>query len=316
MMLPPELQQRVQQELERVDRSRLAAASQRLSENYRAGKFAGSLSSTEERAAYLLARLPATFAANHFVLDELARRMPEFAPKSLLDVGAGPGTATWAARQRWPGISQAVLIEANEDFLRLGQRLAANQPGLDWRNQNVAGMELPSSDLVVMSYALGEMKNPLRVIERAWAATRSVLVILEPGTPRNFAFVTEARERLISAGAQVAAPCPHENGCPMAAAADWCHFAVRLERSTEHRRLKGGALGYEDEKFSYLAFTRGTVDGAKERIVRHPAIHGGHIQITLCTREGLASRTVTKSQKELFRAARNAKWGDAWEPED
>ena len=99
----------------------------------------------------------------------------------------------------------------------------------------------------------------------------------------------------------------------MAAAKDWCHFSQRLERSSEHRQLKGGGLGYEDEKFSYVVATRNDVTPAKERIVRHPRKHSGHVQLLLCTPRGLEERTITKSQKENYRKARKAEWGDEWE---
>jgi ribosomal protein RSM22 (predicted rRNA methylase) len=98
----------------------------------------------------------------------------------------------------------------------------------------------------------------------------------------------------------------------MAAVGDWCHFAARVDRTAEHRRLKDGELGYEDEKFSYLAFSKTPAAHAEARIVRHPQVHGGHIRLTLCTPEGLQSPTVTRSKKEAFRAARKAKWGDGW----
>ena len=98
----------------------------------------------------------------------------------------------------------------------------------------------------------------------------------------------------------------------MAQAGDWCHFAVRLERSAAHRRLKGGALGYEDEKFSYLVAGRAPAEMPLARIVRHPMARPGHIQLTLCTAQGLERRTVTKSQKEAYRRARRAEWGTAW----
>jgi ribosomal protein RSM22 (predicted rRNA methylase) len=146
----------------------------------------------------------------------------------------------------------------------------------------------------------------------AWAAAKQLLVIVEPGTPRNFGQVAQIRRELIAIGAHLVAPCPHELECPMAAANDWCHFAVRLERRAEHRRMKGGALGYEDEKFSYIAFAKGPTQLTNARIVRHPMTHSGFIRLSLCTTDGLQEKTVTRSQKEAFRAARRAKWGDEW----
>ena len=99
----------------------------------------------------------------------------------------------------------------------------------------------------------------------------------------------------------------------MAAAGDWCHFSQRVERTSEHRQLKGGMLGYEDEKFSYVVGARKSFPPANERIVRHPRKHSGHVQLMLCTSQGLENRTITKSQRESYRKARQAEWGDAWD---
>ena len=115
-------------------------------------------------------------------------------------------------------------------------------------------------DLVLISYALGELLADVRarVLDAAWRATSAdgALVIVEPGTPRHFQGVLDARTWLLTHGATIAAPCPHAAACPMAAAGDWCHFSARVPRTKEHRRLKAGSLSYEDEKFSYLIATR------------------------------------------------------------
>jgi ribosomal protein RSM22 (predicted rRNA methylase) len=140
-----------------------------------------------------------------------------------------------------------------------------------------------------------------------------LLVIVEPGTPRGFEAVAASRARLIAGGAQVVAPCPHHDACPLAEAGDWCHFAERVERTAEHRRLKGGARGHEDEKFSYVAAGRAPGEWPRARIVRHPLFRPGHVRLTLCTAEGLKSESIGKSQKERYRAARHAAWGDPWE---
>lgn len=46
-----------------------------------------------------MARLPSCFAASQRIFKELAVRFPGFEPKTLLDFGAGPGTAIWAAQE-------------------------------------------------------------------------------------------------------------------------------------------------------------------------------------------------------------------------
>jgi len=95
-------------------------------------------------------------------------------------------------------------------------------------------------------------------------------------------------------------------------APDWCHFSERVNRLRIHRQLKDGQLPYEDEKFTWLAFSRERMTPAKARVLRHPEIHSGWIRLSLCAREGLASRTVTRRDGGAWRAARNITMGDAW----
>ncbi|MGZ4788269.1 MAG: small ribosomal subunit Rsm22 family protein [Terriglobales bacterium] len=290
----------------------MARAAAQITSDYNLGRFAGSLRSPEARVAYLTTRLPATYAANHFVFTEVQKLLPDLNPEDLLDLGAGPGTATWAAREVWGSLASFTLIDSNRAMLELGQQLAPGLPNANWKAANLSSVEFPSADVVILSYALGELTNPTSVIARAWNSVRRVLIVIEPGTPKNFSTVEKIRTQLIAAGAYSVAPCPHVNECPMAAADDWCHFAVRLARTADHRRLKGATLGYEDEKFSYLAFSKSPMQTPPARILRHPAIHSGHIQLTLCTPLGLESQTVTRSDKSSFRAARNAEWGYSW----
>jgi len=310
--LPALLRSRIEQQLTTLDRSRVTRAAEQITSDYRLGRFEGSLRTPESRVAYLATRLPATFAANQYVFSEVRRLLPDFYPQDLLDLGAGPGTAMWAARETWPSLEVATLLDSNRELLQLGQQLAIGIPNTHWIDSNFAASDFPESDLVVLSYALGELKAPAGVVERAWTSARKVLVVIEPGTPRNFSTIANIRTQLIEGGGHPVAPCPPRNASPMAVANDWCHFAVRLERTAEHRQLKSGTLGYEDEKFSYLAFAKEAVSMPPSRIVRHPEIHGGHIRLTLCTVEGLKSTIVTRSEKESFRAARKANWGDEW----
>ena len=115
------------------------------------------------------------------------------------------------------------------------------------------------------------------------------------------------RDLLISAGANLLAPCPHVRECPMLGIpGQWCHFAARVERTSIHRRIKRGTLGHEDEKFSYLIFSRNSVSCAGARIVRRPLKYPGHVNLQLCAQEGLKAETISRKQKELYRAARNA----------
>jgi ribosomal protein RSM22 (predicted rRNA methylase) len=169
-------------------------------------------------------------------------------------------------------------------------------------------------DLVICCYALNELRESQRAefIRKVWARTRNLLVVIEPGTKLGFANVLAVRTRLLAEGALLAAPCPNSLACPMASVGDWCHFAARVERTAEHRRLKDATLGHEDEKFSYVAFARPEVQIPQARIVRHPKIFSGYAQLALCREGEIANSTVTRSMKEDWRRLKRLGWGDRW----
>ncbi|PJE94692.1 rRNA methyltransferase [Streptomyces carminius] len=290
-------------------------------------------------AAYAAYRMPATFGAVRAALAALADRAPGLAPDTHLDVGGGTGAAVWAAaavlgdgggdgRGSGGRARETTVVDWAEPALAVGRELAAASGsaalrGARWRRERIGvGTRLPEAGLVTVSYVLNELAEDDRraLVEAAAAAARDAVVVVEPGTPDGYRRIIEARGRLIDAGLRVLAPCPHSAACPMEPAADWCHFAARISRSSLHRQVKGGSLAYEDEKFSYVAAVRPGTDGAPAgaRIVRKPQIRKGQVLLELCAgpdpeRGGLRRETVTKRQGAGYRAARDAAWGDAWD---
>lgn len=93
---------------------------------------------------------------------------------------------------------------------------------------------------------------------------------------------------------------------------DWCHFYARFDRSALHRRLKDGTMGYEDEKFSYVALAKSPVKTASARVLRHPLRQAGFTQLQLCDSGGLQTLKITKRDKKIWKLARKTDWGDAW----
>jgi ribosomal protein RSM22 (predicted rRNA methylase) len=280
----------------------LKRAASALSEAYREGKPPRML--TDDRvAAYLVTRMPATYAAARSALDEI----PALAISSILDIGAGSGAASLAARERFAGAPDITLIErdpslaeAAQEWLPEARVLAADVTTL---------RELPPHDLVIAAYSLGEIERDLAV--RLWDAARVAMIVIEPGTPRGAERIAGIREQMLALGAHIAAPCPAAMPCPLLPP-DWCHFAARVERTSLHRRLKGGDLGYEDEKFSYVAVTREPVTLAGARILRHPRHLPGLIELALCTPAGPRTARVTKRDRDRFREARRAGWGSSY----
>jgi ribosomal protein RSM22 (predicted rRNA methylase) len=319
----------IEAELQGVRLRALHDASEALSARYRdeaPAAASGRPMRDLERLAYLTVRMPATRAAIGYVLDETRRRIPDVDVRSLLDLGAGTGAALWAAADTWPSLAAATLVDADEALLDLGRRVwrqhpraaevrVDTRPARLERRDPATGAEprLPLADLVTMSYVVGELDqaSATSLVERAWSATRTALVLVEPGTPRGYRTVLAARTQLLALGAALAAPCPHAGVCPLIGD-DWCHFAVRLARSRAHRLLKSAELAWEDEKLSYLVAVRQGGRPAGGRILRRPDIDKGRIGLRLCAPAGLVDATITRRDGDAWRAARHAKWGDAW----
>lgn len=322
MQLPTTLYRAVEELLEAQRPDELSRAAADLSQRYRAGRIDGGrpVHSPAHRAAYTAFRLPATYAAAHAVLAETARRIDPNACASFLDLGAGPGTASWAAAELFDSLSEMTLAERDPDWISLGERLARQAPipalaQARWRHIDLSAAEpLPAADLVIACYSLGELTESAgqAALARAWDAAATALVLIEPGTPAGFGRIRRWRDALVDRGAQLAAPCPHADACPVPEG-DWCHFSARVERSSLHRRIKGGSLGHEDEKFSYLVVTKEPAVPAGARVVRHPQKRGGHTNLALCTADGLEKHTLSRRDKATWKRAAKLSWGDAWD---
>jgi ribosomal protein RSM22 (predicted rRNA methylase) len=316
--LPRDLQAALEEESLGIDLVKTARGRAELTSRYRSPEGRQCIVSEAERQAYLFCRLPATYASLAASL-EAAAEQGNWQPDNLLDLGAGPGTGLWAASSLFPSLSKATLVERDPSMIALGKRLAEKSANplmqqAHWMEADLEKLgDLPLHDLVLFSYSIGEihLEAVLPLLEHAWKATGELMLILEPGTPAGFERIRMIRETLIQWGAHIAAPCPHHLSCPMAGA-DWCHFAARLERSFLHRKLKGGTMGYEDEKFSYIAVSKKPVLLPLSRILSDPVPHSGHVDLKLCTKEnGLQRATVSKRLGAVYKTARKCNWGDS-----
>jgi ribosomal protein RSM22 (predicted rRNA methylase) len=316
MQLPPARLAALNALLEGISRKDLARRVETQSAAYRGGGTSAGIASGLDAMAYAVARAPATYAAVRAALGRVLEVMPDFAPASLLDVGAGPGTASWAAADLWPGV--AITMLDHNPHLRA---LAAQVMGEATILAGDAGSAKPKADLVVASYVLAEFSEP-RAADLAvdvWASAHKVLMLVEPGTPPGFARIRDARAALIEAGAHVVAPCTHDNACPMPRSVgesrsdqnqpDWCHFSQRLSRSRDHMIAKEARVPFEDERYAYVAVTREAVaQGA--RVIKPAVENKPGMTLPLCDETGLRDEFVARRDKETFRRARKLEWGD------
>jgi len=314
--LPAELKSALEARLQGFSRNDAAERAALISKTYREGGGSAKITSSTDALAYALARMPATYAAVIASLNALCEIRPDFAPSSLLDVGAGPGTATWAAAEAFPSLRDFALLDANDALRSLALELAHDSARLRDVNYKrgearAALAKAEAADFVVASYMIGEIGDAEQktLAELLWTKTRDTLLVVEPGTPAGYARIIALRQQLISAGAHVAAPCPHDGRCPLAAP-DWCHFTQRLQRSRAHKQVKGVELPFEDEKFSYVALTREPVTRHPARVLAQPVVTKVEVSAKLCTRQGLAMSKVPRRDKAAYAAARRWRWGD------
>jgi ribosomal protein RSM22 (predicted rRNA methylase) len=321
--LPPALRTGLDAHLQAASRRHLSEQAAALSARYRRNEPSSqSIRSETDVLAYLLARLPATYAAAVSAFGRLKQARPDFAPRRLLDVGAGPGTAAWAAHEAWPELASITMLDHNPRFAAMARALASQSAiaplvSADIRVGNLADAALGDEqkfDLIVANYALTEL--PLPEVERAIAAllrqASGMLVIVEPGTTRDYQRLMATRQQLIASGAAILAPCPHAKACPLPPN-DWCHFSVRLPRSRDHMLVKDATVPFEDEKFSYLVVeTRpdGRSLDPHSRVLREPVASKHAITLAACTPDGLSDITIARRDREAFRTVRKLHWGD------
>ncbi len=315
--LPAELRGALDTKLEGLSRQDVVARAAAISKAYREGGNSGTIASGTDALAYALARMPATHAAVAASLNALQAIRPDFAPQSLLDVGAGPGTASWAAAEAFPTLASFTLLDANPALRALALEFATGSSRLGAANYQLGPAhtllgKAGEADLVIASYMIGELGERERrdLVNAMWTKTHDTLVIIEPGTPAGYARIIAARAQLIASGAHVAAPCPHERACPLQSP-DWCHFAQRLPRSRAHMQMKDAEVPFEDEKFSYVVLTRTPLAQRPSRVLAPPVVGKAEITAKLCTPDGLAITKVPRRDKPAYASARRWRWGDA-----
>jgi ribosomal protein RSM22 (predicted rRNA methylase) len=313
--LPPDLRAALDARLESLPRDDIATRAAQISKTYRDGGNSRTIASPADALAYALVRMPATYAAVAACLNALLETRPDFAPRSSLDVGAGPGTASWATAETFASLQSFMLLDINAPLQTLALDLGSTHPRLaamTCRRDAGALEDVEPADLVVASYLIGEVSEAERrsLAERLWTKTRDTLLVVEPGTPAGYKRIIEMRAHLIASGAHVAAPCPHDLPCPLQAP-DWCHFAQRLPRLRAHIQLKGAELPFEDEKFSYVVLTREPPAKRSARVLAPPAVGKVEVSAKLCTADGVEVTKVPRRDKAAYAKARRWRWGEA-----
>lgn len=270
-----------------------------ISRRYREHKANEGFQDPKEYEAYFLYRTPATQAVLKKVLEHLKGKNL----KTALELGSGPGSSYPVLKDLF--FEKIVYIEKEAGFRR-------ELDEVEWIVRNfLEEFDYPEAELVLYSYSLGELDLPgqLNTLKKGLLATQKYMVIIEPGTPKGFETLLVARDFLIQNGLYIQAPCYHNAPCPKKNS-PWCHFSERVQRTKMHRQLKGGSLGYEDEKYCYIIASSEPVSEKKFTILDTPKIEKHRLRMNLCTENGMKIFECKANNKELFKTIKKKQWGE------
>jgi len=277
--------------------------------------------------AYLLFYWPVSYLQARGVLSELARP-----PRSVLDLGSGPGPLALAALDA--GAAEAVAADRSEKALAVARALAA-EAGLPlataaWDpsrrrplRETAAGRR---PDAVLLGHVLnelfagdGEADRRAALLEEAAAllAPGGSVVVIEPALRETSRALLRVRDRLLERGFAVRAPCLFRGPCPaLHRETDWCHAERPVEAPPLVAEIaRAAGLRREAVKMSYLVLAApgegwaAPPHGRVFRIVSEPLPSKGRLRYMACGPEGrlglaLQEKHVTDDNRRFERLLR------------
>lgn len=310
-----------------------------------ARKVGGYLSQPRLFIGYLLyflplqaAKLTAILQTHPRVLEPLLARDPAGPPISILDLGAGPATASLAvlleldrraalAGRALPRV-ELVLVDRSSEALEAGawllDALIRLVPGFAGR-VSVDLVARPLEDaaagprhLVLLAGVLNELSmrsepRTLALMEglvRASEPDGAGIVILEPAEHHAAQSLAGLRDALVDrAGARLAGPCLHNGPCPLSSGKDWCHFSAPAKLPLKwFDRISRALAGASKQwlKYSYLWLAapgaRLAAPHAQDRlVVSEPIKTPGAPLVLVCEPERVGRVEVPRSIRELHR---------------
>jgi ribosomal protein RSM22 (predicted rRNA methylase) len=224
--------------------------------------------------AYALYYLPLNAARLSHVLSRIPQKWSD-RPRTVLDVGSGPGTALLAlAAQNTSSHYSVTCLEISQEMRKVGSLLSLSSSfmSLDscrsqWlppssHEKFSLGKESPpmttTYDLVIAANVVNEVpledeEQFLKMITSS-VAEDGYLLILEPALRTTTQRLMRIRDTLLN-GWHVHYPCTHSCLCPMPHhdSMDWCHTEFTFDRPRLIRQLDT-CLGFNKHKIKYSAF--------------------------------------------------------------
>ncbi len=222
-------------------------------------------------------------------LAAIVTESPFDAPRSVWDLGGGPGVLTAAASTLWP---EAVftLTDLRDEALRWAEaRLQPRGVKLATRVQRLPELPEGVPDLVMLGHVVNELaeRDQLRLLAaiKDRLAPGGRILILEPALRATTRRLMALREELRQPPFSIQAPCPCLSSCPMLPLdRQWCVAELPWAPPVWFRALDEAAgLDRRMLSFAYLLVQK---DGAaripKARVVGVPKAQKGKIERWMC----------------------------------
>ncbi|MBQ9792791.1 MAG: methyltransferase domain-containing protein [Clostridia bacterium] len=274
------------------------------------------VSSKNQALSYVSSRMPETSVIIDSVLDKINQLIDiKTEIQSVIDLGSGTGSALWALENYVDKID-VFAVEKQEPMIKYSKELSKNLDlNISYIQEDVLSEKvekLNSADLVLESFMLNEMnaKDRTQTLDLMIKKANKYIVLIEPGTPVSYQKMMQDRAYLLSKDLQLVLPCMHNKNCPLKD--DYCNFTVRVNRTKALKQIKEGLLGYEDEKYFYLVFSKEEIQKDFNSIViRKPVYRKSCIDLKLCKGDAtIQNTTITKNNKQNYAKAKDLKHGD------
>jgi len=246
---------------------------------------------------------------------------------SMVDIGAGPLTATFGAMLAFQKIDHSTAIDRSESPMRSGRELI-REIYPDFKSLKLVSANLfsatrnalhSSPNLAIMAHVLNELAQRESDIERLaeWIARvtsglapEGRFLIVEPATRVATRNLMKIRDLLKESGdVEILAPCTGAELCPLLMErGNWCHSEIPWARPKIIAQLDAHlGLDHRSLQYSYLLLGRKPVEGLNEklRVVSGPMLANEISRRYVCTKDGLLTiaqnQNVGKAAGQLLR---------------
>lgn len=308
MILPEEIRDKINKLFFGFNKSTLVQKRESLTDKYKTNQAVNEsvFKSKDDSRVYAISRMPATFAVNFTLLDDLIGQGYLKDIKSINDIGSGTGSVFFACKELF-GDVDIELFERDEYMIEVFNSLEPNK--------KVNKFDIThdffdkKADLVLSSFLFSELNEEGRrlALKKMLDASNRYVLLVDTGTPRTYENFMRLKNLVYDLGYGVVAPCQSKK-CGLKN--DYCQFFARVERSNLLRLSKNAELSYEDEKYFYLLIDKNLYNKElfdKKRVIRRPVIKTNLVELKLCSKDGVAVENITKKDKEIYKKARKIK---------